>query len=67
MLINVKMPTVVIILTLINKFIMLINIEMPTIVVGILIFISMINKQSESTKAKKIFIFQHFRFYEQMK
>ena len=48
------------------KFIMLINIKMPTIV-GILTFISMINNPSESLKARKIFIFQHFSFYEQLK
>ena len=45
------------------KFIMLINIKMPTIV-GILAFISIINKTSESLKARKVFIFKHFSFYE---
>ena len=44
------------------KFIMLINVKMPTIV-GILTFISMINKISESLKARKVFSFQHFSFY----
>ena len=39
---------------------------MPTIV-GILTFISMINKTSESSKERQIFIFQHFSFYEQLK
>ena len=48
------------------KFIMLINIKMPTIV-GILIFISMINKISASLKARKVFSFQHFSFHEQLK
>ena len=67
MLINVQMPPVVIILIFISKFIMLINVKLPTIVVGIFTFISMINTTSESMKAKKIFIFQHFRFYEQLK
>ena len=47
------------------KFIMLINVKMPTIV-GILTFISMINKTSESLKARKVLIFQHFSFYEQL-
>ena len=46
-------------------FIMLINVKMPTIV-GILTFISMI-KQHMSFKARKVFIFQHFSFYEQLK
>ena len=48
------------------KFIMLINVKMPTIV-GILTFISMINTTSENLKARKVFIFQHFSFYEQLK
>ena len=49
------------------KFIMLINVEMPTIV-GILTFMSMINKTSEkSFKARKVFILQYFSFYEQLK
>ena len=55
MLINVKMSTV-----------MLINVKMPT-TVGILTFISMIDTTSESLKARKVFIFQHFSFYEQLK
>ena len=38
------------------KFIMLINVKMPTIV-GILTFISMINKTHESLEARKFFIF----------
>ena len=37
---------------------------MPTIV-GILIFMSMINTTYECFKARKIFIFQYLRFYEQ--
>ena len=48
------------------KFIMHINVKMPTIV-GILTFISMINTKSESLKASKVFIFQHFSFYEKLK
>ena len=36
-----------------------------TISVGILTFISMINKTSESLKARQVFIFQHFSIYEQ--
>ena len=47
-------------------FIMLINVKMPTIV-GILTFMSMRNKTSESLKARKVFIFQRFSFYEQLK
>ena len=60
MLINVKMPTIVDILTFI---IMLINVKVPTIV-GILTFMSMINTTSESLKARKVYIFQHFKFCE---
>ena len=48
------------------KLIMLINVKMPTNV-GILTFISMINKTSESLKARKISFFQHFCYYEQLK
>ena len=48
------------------KFIMLINVKMPTSVV-ILIFMSMINTTSEHLKARKVFIFKHFRFYEHFK
>ena len=64
MLINVKMPTIVGILTFIR--IMLINVKMSTIV-GILTFISMINKTFESLKARKVYIFQYFSFYVQLK
>ena len=46
---------------IIMKIIMLINAKMPTIV-GILTFKSMINTRSESLKARKVFIFQHFTF-----
>ena len=48
------------------KFIMLIIVKMPTIV-GILTLISMINTTSESLKARNVFIFQHFSFYEHLK
>ena len=48
------------------KFIMLINVEMSRIV-GILIFMRMINTTSESLNARKVIIFQHFSFYEQLK
>ena len=48
------------------KLIMRVNVKMPT-TVGILPFISMINTASEHLKARTIFIFQHFRFYEQLK
>ena len=47
------------------KFILLINVKMTT-VVGILKFISMINTTSEIFQARKIFIFHHFTFYEQL-
>ena len=44
-----------------------INVKMPTItIVGILTFISTINT-SEGLKARKIFNFQHFSFYELLK
>ena len=45
---------------------MLINVKMPA-VVGIITFISMINTASESLKARKVFIFQHFNCKEQFK
>ena len=48
------------------KYVILINIKMPTNV-GILTFISMINTTSECLKARKLSIFQHFSFYEQLK
>ena len=47
------------------KFIMLINVKMPTFV-GILTFISLINTTAKTLKARKVFISQHFRFYEQL-
>ena len=50
------------------EFIMLINVKMPTTVtVGILTFISMINTSSGRLKARKIYNFQHFRLYTQLK
>ena len=48
-----------------KKFILLVNVKMPTIV-GILTFISRIHTASESFKARKILIFHHFTFYEQL-
>ena len=45
---------------------MLINVKMPAIV-GILTFISMINTTSESLKARKVIIFQHFNFCDRLK
>ena len=54
MLINVKMSTIVGILTFISK------------IVGILTFMSMINSISESLNARKVFIIHHFSFYEQL-
>ena len=49
-----------------HKIIILINVQMPTIV-RILAFYSMINTPSKSLKARKIFIFQYFSFYEHLK
>ena len=49
-----------------HEIIMLINVKMPTIV-GILTFISLINTPLESFKVRKIFIFHHFTFNEQLK
>ena len=49
-----------------STIIMLINVKMPTNI-GILTFISRINTISESLKARKVFIFQHFGFYELLK
>ena len=43
------------------KFIMLMNVKMPTIV-GIVTFISMINRTSERLKARNIFIYPYYRF-----
>ena len=51
---------------MIKKFILLIKVKMPTIV-GILTFISMINRTSEGLKAKNFFICGYFSFYEQLK
>ena len=42
---------------------MLINVKN----VGIVTFISMINAMSENLNARKVFIFQHFSVYEQLK
>ena len=42
------------------------NVKMPT-ADDILTFISRKNKTSESSKARNIFIFQHFSFYEKLK
>ena len=41
------------------------NVKMP-IIIDILTFISKINTPSENLKARKIFISQLFRFYEQL-
>ena len=49
-----------------HEIIMLINVNMPTFA-GMLTFISMMNVTSESLKARTIFIFQHYSFYEQLK
>ena len=48
------------------KLIMIINVKMPTIV-GILTFISMIIGTADGLKARKVFIFHHFSFNEQLK
>ena len=42
------------------------NFKMPT-VVGILIFICMISKASESLIARKVLYFSHFSYYGQLK
>ena len=47
-------------------FIMLITVKMPTNV-GILTIYSTINTSSESLKARKIWIYQHFSFNEKLK
>ena len=47
-----------------TEHIMLINVKMPTIV-GNLTFISMTNTTSDILKARHIFIFLEFYFYEQ--
>ena len=51
-----------------TEFILLIHVtvKMPTIV-GILTFISMINKTSERLKAKYFLMCRYFSFYEQFK
>ena len=41
--------------------------SVPPTIVGILTFISRINTTSESLKARKISVFQHFSFYDQLK
>ena len=48
------------------QLIMFLNDRMKTIV-GITTFISIIKTRSESLKAGKVFIFQHFSLYEQLK
>ena len=49
-----------------NKILFKLNVKMPTTFV-FLTFISMINKTSESLKARNVFILPHFSFYEQLK
>ena len=48
------------------EIILLINVKMP-IIVGVLIFISMINKTSESLTARNFLIYWYFSFCEQLK
>ena len=45
-----------------TKFIMLIKVK----IVGIFTFIRVINTTSERHKARNVFSFQHFSFYEQL-
>ena len=45
-----------------TKFILLINVKMPTIV-GILTFVSMMNRISERLKARNIFICRYSNFF----
>ena len=47
-----------------KNYIVLINVKMP-IILAFLITIRMIHTTSENLKTRKIFTFQHFRFYEQ--
>ena len=64
LLINVKMPTTVDVLTFISMInILLINVKMPT-TVGILTFISMMHTTSERLKARNFFICQYFSLLE---
>ena len=50
------------------KFIMLINVNMSTAVVILTFNITIrVSTTSERLKARRIFIFQHFSFYEQLK
>ena len=66
LLINFKLSKIVDNLSIISmNFILLINVKMS--IVGILTFMSMINTTSESFKARRVFIFQNFSFYEHMK
>ena len=48
------------------NFILLTSVQIPTIV-GILTFVSRKDTASESFRARKIIIFHHFSFYEQLK
>ena len=48
------------------KFIKLIHVKVSTIE-DILTFMSLINTTSKSLKARKVLIFHHLRFYEQLK
>ena len=49
-----------------HEIIMLINVKMSTIV-GVLTFITEINTSFDSLKAREVFIYHHFIFYEQLK
>ena len=50
------------------KFILLMNVKMQTIVgIGILAFMSRITTSAESFNVRKILIFYHFSFDEQLK
>ena len=48
-----------------TKFILLINVKIPTIV-GILAFISMMNRTYERLKARNFFLCHYFSCYEQL-
>ena len=71
LLINVKMPTVVGILTLIswiNTFVGILTfISWINTIIGILTFISWINTTFDSNKARKIINFQHLSFNWKLK
>ena len=67
MLKNGKMPTIVGILTFVSMIKHQFDSIIDTLIVGILTFICIIYTPIESLKARKIFIYWHFNFNEQLK